>query len=256
MTAELKYWDNTIQYEPTTGTYQVERIYAIDSVPETAIGEAYGTIPISITITHQHFLDASSTITLYAVKRDVQRQGPTSSLMTVIFEGHVLGVIQEGCSFDFGTKAENRKFDLDNKEIGAQNEGTNRHVPLIRIKILQNLEDISEFQGKWDKIEALIGTTNEAEWLDPIILIYWEEGLWLYLGAEVTTNRDRSYTLQHIFEYDVNEHLYQYYVASITTETVGGLPIPIYQPQGDLRERRLYNVAGTQVTTKFDDLFN
>jgi hypothetical protein len=223
---------------------------------------------------------------------------PPQSILTITYEGHVCryppfngssmttigSVLFDGIvasHFEHGTKSEQIlvSYDLDPQNPGSRlaigdpntAQGTNRLVPQVRWVIVQNLTE-DDYLAQVPIINTLIGTLNDDNWPDPTYnpsgvmpQIMFPRGMWLYLGPEVTQNRDGTYTLQHKFDYDgiiipsslfttttegagdiLEIHRYLWYFLSEYKVPVGNIYKIQKRPTGDPQLSTIYLTAGSE----------
>lgn len=210
----------------------------------SAYGPDLAGISVPLTFTQIYTEDGVTPVTMVAVARHADKMaakpdGTNFCYLTVTYEGHAClspmsgtatttapngsgdGILFNGVvsgHMEFGTKSEQIlvSFDRDatgqRKPIGTAGDvqGTNRLVPNVRMIIVQNMSEV-DYYNRVPMIAGLVGLVNENLWEDPIIakkgtyFYQWWEGMWLYLGAQVSQNRDGTMTLQHQFEFDARQ---------------------------------------------------
>lgn len=290
-------------YDKRTGLYTIQRRWLINvdwintiSLPlagagKAAVGDA---IPETFTITHE---DGITPVTMVAVARNsevVRAKTDTlcaQAVLSITYEGHVCMQPSGGTTgaatphngvvafhTEQGTKSEQIlvSYDLDatdrRKAIGPNNEGTNIFVPQLRLVIVQNVLAANYYTQMY-AAQNITGMVNENGWRDPAFSVSWDEGIWLYLGAQQQQNRDGTITFTHIFDYDLHKmpegtttsgvpvyygHKYLWYFLTELKEVIGGISKIVKRATGDPQLSKVYLVAGeagAPTTTQFANLF-
>lgn len=247
-------------YEKATGLLASRRSYFVEADPETCIGDL-GDAPTTIEIP----LD-SVPITCDLVERQAARAGTGKSLVTLVYEGHRLGVMRwEGQT---QTESTRRMVSLDDppQGFGANNEGVIVNVPVTGLVVIGNasLAQVEEDGGLFAACSWLVGTVNQQGWspnyraeAGPELF---NEGAYLFMLAQFTRNRDRTYTYKYQFETRFNLLNGKHYAlhkepwshVRFDTVDVDGRQRLEIALVGDVRSPQKYPVAGEGFFSGFD----
>lgn len=175
-------------------------------------------------------------------------------------------------TFDHGTKTEQIVLEYgkdangNRRSIGANAEGTQRIVPGVMWRIIQNVTE-SDWQDRTWIYANLAGRVNHDQWTDPVFGLQWIVGSWLYHGPKASEPRAGYVQLTHTFEYSPDLHYYNWFrteekVEALTngagepTRRRYSIPIPPeVNAQIYLRTGQDEDNATDYTVPTFDDIF-
>lgn len=299
-------WTSEVEWEASTGKYQLKRTYRVicspAGSPENILEIPNSDPPLGVPAyvdwidpygrTGQHY--ANVPLRLWEVGRGpVVRLNQQEFSVTSTYTGHELGVIRDDLDMSGATQPIMISLDVDttttpptHKGIGANMEGTQRILPRIVRRILQNVTKEFFWEGFsgttpppgggpaialpfFFTIYALTGSVNEAGWISFSSPTLYAEGTWLYLGAQVTDNLDTTMSLLHSFDFEAipigaggtvppnTAHRYpwaEYWDTPFDALMGGQIRKRFKRNFGDLQYSKIYPVAGTDIPEKFADL--
>ena len=306
---------NTARYERKIGKYTLTRIFQIeDCSPEECIGLKYGagvnpdgepatdTVPGNVEIEHMSTLcdsaggeSDSESVKCYAIDRTAQNPGPMAGIdhtrMTVTYEGWIHQVLWWEKRILTASEQLQASIDATPLRIGPQNEGTSVFRPRIEFNIFENVSGAKLMFGGYENlIEELTGTVNEANWNPDVteVNLTYPEGMWLYMGADITHHPGGNFSLVHRFlqipyycncgiDWDASGpgeahtypgsgwpcfvpqmHLYKYReyaeYGSMSTDAILGTREIMRRKYGNLTQRKIYCIAGTDTFHDFGDM--
>ncbi len=283
-------------YDRETGLMRVTVEYEISGQVDehNHIGTTQGALPIGITspisrpsVRIQSDAIAINTLELHAVHREIPRRfGPDRAKMLVTYEGHEYGVMT--WDIDLGTGPREvqsglRRYDSEGDPLPLQPIGPNEKARLTIESPQQVLSVVYNWTGiEWiaeerpkklrdyiELIAALSGTVNEIQWAPDFWGDWFNEGYWLYLGAESIHHRDGTWTFEHKFvtntvnwtneSADPRMHIYRWWnsVEKPDTDTHGGEAgggATDVEYSDTAKEAQIYLIAGEDIPAGFGEL--
>lgn len=248
-----------------------------DGIPVTSDGQPYIRHPINFGVTTA----TPGWSSAYEVSRTADRIRDTlDSRVTVIYESHMFGVVdwsidsvsqrvqinealEDATVYDGAPGADGPK-----RRIGAEGKGTTRLEPMQVMRVVQNYptpEAITKYGDApvvfvWAVIRPLIGSVNEADWAPQFLVPFdtsYDEGTWLYTGAEIVRNRDTTFTFIHSFMSTVSTtpptvltHQHGWYNYAYKGIDTGAGQRKSRTRDGTINLSKIYPIAGTTDVTQ------
>lgn len=271
-------WPFSAQYDREEGLVRIVRTYLVSDAGErldALIGIPHAALPggIPSTITAIHpFATPETTITLYAVARDIPERGAatTDIRVRVTYEGSQENIVS--ATIRSVTVSDFLQCDKDGNKIGPEGKGMNRLAGQEELVIVEN-RLYSSFQTQWNNVRKVRLLVNENNWYCGTLDKTFAEGEWLYLGADMEKHRDRnSWRFAHRFlsrgiytalgsaladTARIDKSVWREKSDTPDNETIDGKVVGIKDmAYGMARYSQVYQVAGTapNANCKFADL--